>query len=111
LKNLRIVFMRSARINVEASPRGGCVHGRILILQQIQRIVSAGTPDLSGRMLNYAGSLPHECGVPPQCPVAPCVHASTMRLSGCPATGRSPEGLPTVRAPGCAVFVVVARRK
>jgi hypothetical protein len=42
-----------------------------LILQQIQRIVSAGTPDLSGRMLNGAGSLPHECGVPPQCPVAP----------------------------------------
>jgi len=44
---------------------------RTLILQKIQRIVSAGTPDLSGRMLNDTGSLPHECGVPPQRPVAP----------------------------------------
>jgi hypothetical protein len=32
--------------------------GRTLILQKIQRIISAGTPDLSGRMLNCAGSLP-----------------------------------------------------
>ena len=45
--------------------------GRTLVLQQIQRIVSAGTPDLSGRMFNCACSLPHECGVPPQCPVSP----------------------------------------
>ena len=34
-------------------------------------IVSAGTPELSGRAFNYACPLPHECGVPPQCPVAP----------------------------------------
>jgi hypothetical protein len=33
------------------------------------RIVWAGTPDLSGRTLNCAGPLPHECAVPPQCPV------------------------------------------
>ena len=54
--------------------------GRTLILQKIQRIVLAGTPDLSGRMLNGAGSLPHECGVPPQCPVTPffgSIHVSS----------------------------------
>jgi hypothetical protein len=41
-----------------------------LILQQIQRIVSAGTPDLSGRMLTGAGSLPSRSerdGVPSPC--------------------------------------------
>ena len=32
----------------------------------VQRIISAGTPDLSGRALNGAGSLPHECSVPPE---------------------------------------------
>jgi len=34
-------------------------------------IVSAGTPDLSGRAFKHVSPLPHECGVPPQCPVAP----------------------------------------
>jgi cytochrome c oxidase cbb3-type subunit I len=29
---------------------------------------SDGTPDLSGRTFNHAGSLPHECGVPLACP-------------------------------------------
>jgi hypothetical protein len=33
-------------------------------------IVSEGTPDLSGRAFNHAGPLPHECGVPSQCPGA-----------------------------------------
>ena len=28
-------------------------------------IITAGTPDLSGRTLNCTGLLPHECGVPP----------------------------------------------
>jgi hypothetical protein len=32
----------------------------------IQRIISAGTPDLSGRAFNHVSLLPHECGVPPQ---------------------------------------------
>jgi hypothetical protein len=31
-------------------------------------IVPEGTPDLSGRALNYPNLLPHECGVPTQCP-------------------------------------------
>src|SRR5664279_378174 len=30
-------------------------------------IISAGTPDLSGRALHHADPLPHECGVPLQC--------------------------------------------
>jgi len=34
-------------------------------------IVSAGTPDLSGRAFNHADPLPHECGVPLQCPFEP----------------------------------------
>jgi hypothetical protein len=47
--------------------------GRTLILQKSSRIVSVGTPDLSGRTLNCTSPLPHECGVPPQYPVAPLV--------------------------------------
>jgi hypothetical protein len=39
------------------------------------------------------------------------VYTSTTRLSCRLATGRSLESLPAIRALGCAVFVVVARRK
>jgi hypothetical protein len=30
-------------------------------------IVEEGTPDFSGRTINYASPLPHVCGVPSQC--------------------------------------------
>jgi len=45
-------------------------------------LVSAGTPDLSGRAFHHAGPLPHECGVPPQCPVAslPLFFAAKIRI-------------------------------
>jgi hypothetical protein len=46
------------------------VENNFLLFAQA-RIVLAGTPDLSGRVFNHADPLPHECGVPPQCPVAP----------------------------------------
>jgi hypothetical protein len=50
------------------NPSGGNATGAPGHCNKQSCIVSEGTPDLFGRAFNHAGPLPHECGVPSQCP-------------------------------------------
>jgi hypothetical protein len=53
------------------------LHGAHLDTATNKAAFSEGTPDLSGRAFNHAGSLPHECGVPVAVPSRAYLHGVT----------------------------------